>query len=115
MLVSAIHQHGSAIGIHMSPPSHLPPHPIHFDLLQDTEYINSSLRFRVGPCCLHTLSLLFFFLLEYNCFTVLVSAVQQSESAIYILSLLDLPPFPLPPHHLGQHRAPLSLHVGFSL
>ena len=31
MLVFAIHQHDSAIGIHMSPPSesspHLPPHP----------------------------------------------------------------------------------------
>ena len=27
VLVSAIHQHESAIGIHVSPPSHLPPDP----------------------------------------------------------------------------------------
>ena len=28
MLISAIHQHESAVSIHMSPPSHLPFHPI---------------------------------------------------------------------------------------
>ena len=67
VLVSAIHQHESVIGIHLTPhlepPSHL-PHQVfislmrffflfYYSVLQDIEY--SSLCYTVGPCCLSTL------------------------------------------------------------
>ena len=46
-------------------------------------------------------ALFFYFLLEYGCFTMFISAVQQSESpiCIHISSIWGFPP------HLGHHRA----------
>ena len=45
------------------------------------------------------------FLSEYNCNVLLVSAVQQGESAIYMhCPLPPIPPTPNPFHPSGHHR-----------
>ena len=67
MLVSAIHQHESATGIHMPSPSYLPPHPTPLDCHRVLSL--SSLRPTVDS---HQLSILHMVMYMFQCYFLFV-------------------------------------------